>query len=174
MGIVFEHRIRMPSIFPQLTRSLAVTEGVCVGLNPDFDFEQAAQTTSRLVYRDWFSPAHLIGEVADALRTLRRYSLRLPRQLSNVLAQGLAGGITLKINPVGLEKPLHRMDAMANRISFALVVAAIILSSAIIFTSERLAVEAGGTAQVLSIVYVVAGVVLGAWLLYSIMRSGTV
>jgi hypothetical protein len=33
----------------------------------------------------------------DALRLVRRYSLRLPRQVSNVLAQGLAGGLTLQV-----------------------------------------------------------------------------
>jgi ubiquinone biosynthesis protein len=48
MGIIFEHRIRMPAIFPQLTRALTVTEGVCSwSSNPDFDFESAASKTSR-------------------------------------------------------------------------------------------------------------------------------
>ncbi len=171
MGIVFEHRIRMPAIFPQLTRALAVTEGVCLELNPDFDFETAASTTAEIVYRDWFSARHLAGEVVDVFRLLRRYSLRLPRQVSNVLSQGLAGGLSLKIQPHGVEKMMHRFDAMINRLSFAVVVAAIILSSAIIFTSGS-EIISEGPGRVLSIAYVVAGAVMGGWLLYSIVRSG--
>jgi ubiquinone biosynthesis protein len=172
MGIIFEHRIRMPSIFPQLTRALAVTEGVCIELNPDFDFESAARTTAEIVHRDWFSPRRLWEEALDGVRQLKRYSLRLPRQVSNVLAQGLAGGLTLRVKPIGIERVLHRFDAMINRLSFAVVVAAIILSSAIIFTSERVLVAEGGPARYLSIAYVVGGVIMGAWLLYSIVRSG--
>jgi len=172
MGIVFEHRIRMPSIFPQLTRALAVTEGVCIQLNPEFDFESAARVVAEIVYRDWFSPRHLLDEVVDALRQVRRYSLRLPRQVSNVLAQSLAGGMTLKIKPTGIEKIMHRFDGMINRLSFALVVASIIVSSAIIFTSERVLLSETGPAQYLSIAYVVGGIIMGAWLLYSIVRSG--
>jgi ubiquinone biosynthesis protein len=171
MGIVFEHRIRMPAIFPQLTRALAVTEGVCLTLNPDFDFERAASTTAEIVYRDWFSPRHLAGEVVDAVRQLRRYGLRIPRQVSNVLAQGLAGGLTMKIKPFGIDRIMHRFDTMVNRLSSGVVVAAILLSSAVIFTSER-AMEATGTVRYLSIAYVVGGAVMGGWWLYSMFRSG--
>ena len=172
MGIVFEQRIRMPSIFPQLTRALTVTEGVCLGLNPEFDFREAAAATTQIIYRDWFSPSHLLDEVVDALRMVRRYSLRLPRQVSNVLAQGLAGGLVLKLKPYGVEKVMHRFDGMVNRLSFAVVVAAVILSSAIIFTSERLMLAQSASGRFLSIAYVVAGIVMGGWLLYSIARSG--
>jgi ubiquinone biosynthesis protein len=171
MGIVFEHRIRMPAIFPQLTRALAVTEGVCLELNPDFDFEKAASTTAEIVYRDWFSPGHLTSELVDAVRQMRRYGLRLPRQLSNVLAQGLAGGLTMKIKPFGIDRVIHRFDTMINRLSSAIVVAAILLSSAVVFTSDR-AMEGTGPARYLSIAYVVAGALMGGWWLYSTIRSG--
>ncbi|MGD9495838.1 MAG: ABC1 kinase family protein [Armatimonadota bacterium] len=171
MGIIFEQRIRMPSIFPKLTRALAVTEGVCIQLDAEFSFDQAAAITTRIVYRDWFTPSHIFGEVVDYLRLLRRYSMRLPRQVSNVLVQGLAGGLTLKMRPIGLDPFLHRLDTMVNRLSFAVVVAAVIMASAIIFTSEP-AVAVPGATRYLSIAYVIVGVLMGGWLLYSILRSG--
>ncbi len=171
MGIIFEQRIRMPSIFPQLTRALAVTEGVCVQLNPDFSFDEAANATARIVYRQWFTPAHVLREVVEFVRLVRRYSMRLPRQFSNVLAQGLAGGLTIKLRPTGLEKYMHRFDTMVNRLSFAIVVAAVIVASAMIFTSEATA-SLSGPSRFLSIAYLVIGVVMGGWLLYSIVRSG--
>jgi ubiquinone biosynthesis protein len=107
----------------------------------------------------------------DFVRIVRRYSMRLPRQMSNVFAQGLAGGLTLKLRPIGLESLLHRLDTMANRLSFAIVVAAVILASAIIFTSPATATLSGFW-RFLSIAYVAIGVLMGGWLLYSILRSG--
>jgi ubiquinone biosynthesis protein len=76
------------------------------------------------------------------------------------------------VKPIGIERIMHRFDAMINRLSFAVVVAAIILSSAIIFTSELVLLTETGPGRYLSIAYVVAGVIMGAWLLYSIVRSG--
>jgi len=171
MSIIFEQRIRMPSIFPQLSRAMAVTEGVCVQLDPDFVFDEPAMATARMVYREWFTLSRLWGDVVDFVRLVRRYSMRLPRQMSNVLAQGLAGGLTLKVRPIGLEPMLHRLDTMTNRLSFAVVVAAVILASAIIFTSPTTATFSG-LWRFLSITYVVVGVVMGGWLLYSILHSG--
>ncbi len=171
MGVIFEQRIRMPAIFPQLTRALAVTEGVCVQLNPDFNFDKAANATARVIYRQWFTPAHVAGDVVEFVRLVRRYSMRLPRQVSSVLAQGLAGGLTLKLRPTGLEKYMHRLDTMVNRLSFAIVVAAAIVASALIFASGATASLPGPT-RFLSIAYVVLGLVMGGWLLYSILRSG--
>ncbi len=171
MGTIFEQRIRMPAIYPQLTRAMGITEGVCVQLNPDFDFNEAAGATAHVVWREWFAPAHILSELADLVWTVQRHSMRLPRQLSNMLAQGLAGGLTLKFRPTGLERYMQRMDTMTNRLSFAVVVAAIIMASAIIFTSET-AATMPGPLRLMPIVYVVIGAVMGGWLLYSILRSG--
>jgi len=60
---------------------------------------------------------------------------------------------------------------MVNRLSFAIVVAAVIVASAMIFTSNATA-ALSGPSRVLSIAYLVVGVVMGGWLLYSILRSG--
>ena len=171
MSIIFERRIRMPSIFPQLTRALMVTEGVCVQLDPDFVFDEPASTTARTVYREWFTLGHAWADVVDFARMARRYSTRLPRQFSNLMAQALAGGLTLKLLPTNIEKVLHRRDTMTNRLSFAGVVAAIIMASAVILTSPATA-SMTGLWRILSVTYLITGVLMGGWLLYSIVRSG--
>ena len=84
-------------------------------------------------------------------------------------AQALAGGLKTKVEYVGLERPMHRVDVMVNRLAFALVVAAIIVSSAVMFSSEAVTQLIGVP---LSVAYVVLGVLMAGWLLYSILRSG--
>jgi hypothetical protein len=68
-----------------------------------------------------------------------------------------------------LDWPLHRLDLMINRIAFAIVVAAIIGSSTTLVTNEGIA---GGLGDWLTFIYLGAGIVLGGWLLFSILRSG--
>jgi len=169
MALILEHRIRMPASFPQLVRALVVSEGACLTLDPDFDLRTAAERTADLIHREWLSPRRILGEALQALRELRRYGLKLPRQISHLLSQGLAGGLEVKVEHQGLDRTVHRFDIMVNRLSFAIVVAAIIVSSAVIFTSGTLE---GTVGLPLSIAYVAGGVIMGGWLLYSIVRSG--
>ncbi|MCD6359524.1 MAG: AarF/ABC1/UbiB kinase family protein [Armatimonadetes bacterium] len=169
MGTVLRHRIRMPASFPQLVRAMVVTEGVCLALDPDFNGKRVAERIGQIVARDRMSPQHLLNEMFQAVRDVKRYGLKLPRQLSHVMSQGLAGGLTLKLQHVGLDRTTHRFDVMVNRLAFAIVVAAMIIASAVIFTSGT---AEGVVGLPLSIVYVAGGVLMGAWLLYSIVRSG--
>ena len=169
MVVILEHRIRMPASFPQLVRALVVTEGVSLALDPDFDLRDVAQTIAQRIYREWFSPRRMLTETLQTVRELRRYGLRLPRQISHVLAQGLAGGLRVRIDHMELDRTVHRLDVMINRLAFAMVVAALIMASAVIVSSEK----AGEIIGVpLSVAFVIGGVIMGLWLLYSIVRSG--
>lgn len=169
MALILRHRIRMPPNYPQLIRAMVVTEGVCTGLNPDFDFSEASATTADMIYREWLSPMRLLREAVTQVGALQRYGMQLPRQVSHLLSQALAGGLKTKVEYVGLEPPMHRVDVMVNRLAFALVVAAIIVSSAVMFSSEAVTQLIGVP---LSVAYVVLGVLMAGWLLYSILRSG--
>lgn len=169
MALVLRHHIRMPASFPQLVRALVVTEGVCLGLDPGFSFREAAAKTGDMIVREWLSPAHIADELVGAIRELRRYGMRLPRQISQLFSQALAGGLKAKVEYVGLERPTLRVNIMVNRLAFAMVVAAIIVSSAVMLASEAVTDVIGFP---LLVAYVAIGVVMAAYLLYSILRSG--
>lgn len=169
MAVILEHRIRMPASFPQLVRALVVSEGACLSLDRGFDLRRAAERTADLIRQEWLSPRRILGELLDGARELRRYGIKLPRQLSHLMSQGLAGGLILKLRHQDLDRTVHRLDIMVNRLAFAMVVAAIIVASAVIFTSGS---AEGVVGLPLSIAYVAGGVLMGVWLLYSIVRSG--
>jgi len=169
MALTLKHRIRMPANFPQLVRALVVTEGVCLTLDPDFDSREAANKTANRIMREWLSPLRLLNEMVGVARDLGHYGMQVPRQISHLFSQALAGGLKVKVEYVGFEHPMHRMDVMVNRIAFAMVVSAIIVSSAVLFSSETVTRVIGTP---LSMTYVGIGVLMGAWLIYSILRSG--
>ncbi len=169
MGAVLRHRIRMPASFPQLVRAMVVTEGVCLAAYPEFNGRSVAQRLGQIITRDRLSLRHVLADALQSGRELKRYGLKLPRQLSHMMSQGLAGGLTLKLHHVGLDRTTHRLDVMVNRLAFAIVVAAIIMAAAVIFSSETATHVVGAP---LSVAFVVAGVIAGGWLLYSIVRSG--
>lgn len=169
MSIVFKHGVRVPPTFTAIAKSLMVAEGLCLQLDADFDGVDVLREEARVVLREHYSPRRLFNSLVKFARSSRRYAVQIPRQVNNLLAKLDAGQIRVRIFHENLDKPLHRLDMMVNRIAFALVVSAIILSSTMIMTSTRS--EAPLAAWVTGF-YVIAGVVLAGWLLYSILKSG--
>jgi ubiquinone biosynthesis protein len=99
----------------------------------------------------------------------------LPRRVDLLTEQLERGEMTLGIDVRRLDVTLRRVEAVGNRISFSVVVAALIIGSALILLGGE-----GATVFRLPFVdwalpipqigFVVAGL-LGAWWLFSIIRS---
>jgi ubiquinone biosynthesis protein len=93
-----------------------------------------------------------------------------PRQMKKLLRKTLRNDLHFKLSHTGLEKLIKDMDRSSNRISFALVIAAILVSSAIMHGTE-----VGPTVFGLSVLGLVSfgfAALMGVWLVISILRSG--
>jgi ubiquinone biosynthesis protein len=99
----------------------------------------------------------------------------LPRRIDVVSEQLERGQMTVGIDIRRLRQALQKMDAIANRLSFSVIVAAIIIGSALILAGGESAAVfrlpfTDVTLPIPQIGFVMAGL-LGAWLLFSIVRS---
>ncbi len=169
MGVIFHHRVRMPTFFTAVLRALVLTEGNCRQLSPDFDFRAPARDIAQEVLREWARPSNVARELWRAARDLHRFGLLIPRQVSEVLARAQAGGLRIKSEVQDLDESLRRADSMCNRVAFALVVAAMIIGSSVILASER---AVGLLSTPGAIAYGLIGALMGLYLLYSILVSG--
>lgn len=169
LGVIFRHRIRMPSIFPSVLRAMMLTDGNCRLLDPHFDFRVPAREISREVLRERARPQNLLRELWHSLRDLQRFGLLVPRQLSEVLSKAQAGGLKVKFEVEHMDDSLRRIDVMFNRLAFALVVAAMIIGSSVILASDR---AVGLLSTPGAVAYGLIGAFMGLYLLYSILTSG--
>jgi ubiquinone biosynthesis protein len=168
LALVFKHRVRVPATLGAIGRALMITEGVCRQLDAQFDYRQVAEEElGRIVRGGWWGRS---GQ--RTRRQLRRWLQAadlLPRQLSRLLRQASAGGVRTRLTIEQIDRHLHRLDVIANRLAMALVVAAFIVASALIVASEQATRTLSPLGATLPAV--TAGV-FGVWLLYSILRSG--
>lgn len=175
MEIAFAHRIRLPADLALLARTLIVLEGVALNLNPAFNFVEFAKPYLTGMMREQFSPRRWGAESVRALRSLRRLGNSLPRRATTLLDQLEDGEFTLHFELSRLDRVMLKLDSIANRLAFSVIVAALIIGSALI-------IRAGGDAvvwriplvnwnlPVAQITFVFAGII-GAWLLLSIIRA---
>lgn len=169
LRLLFHHHIVMPPIFAQIVRALVLTEAECRALDPRFDFREVARTVVNDTLLQLTRPRRAATELFRMGRSLHHHAMELPRQLLALMRKTDAGGLKVKLEYADLDRPMHRLDTMFNRLAASILVAAMILAPAL-----WVQVEIGGQRPLWHPAYVllVVGFTLGMWLLASIIRSG--
>ena len=167
--MISRHHIIMPPIFAQIVRALVLTDAECRALDPHFDFREVARTVVSDTLRFTTRPRQAVLEAYRVVRSLHQHALLLPRQLLSVLRKADSGDLKFRLDPDDLEKPMHRLDTMFNRLAFSIVVAAMILAPALWMQVDA---TREGPLWYLPGTLLAIGVALGSWFLWSIIRSG--
>jgi ubiquinone biosynthesis protein len=169
LRLLLHHHVVMPPIFAEIVRSLVLTEAECRALDPRFDFREVVRTVVHDTLLRFTRPRRAATELFRMGRSLHHHALELPRQLLALLRKTDAGGLKVTLELDHLDRSMHRLDTMFNRLAASILVAAMIMAPAL-----WLQVNIVGDRPVWHPAYVllVVGFTLGMWLLASIIRSG--
>ncbi|MCC6443533.1 MAG: phosphotransferase [Armatimonadetes bacterium] len=170
LGLISTFRLRMPPEFALLAKALLITEGICMSLDPDFDFNEAARPLAQQFAESRFSPRHLLGTVGDHLIELNRLASALPRQITHLLSKAEHGTFKMHLQLDRADDILLKFGAIANRLAVSIMLAAIIIASALIMTTNMKPLLWGYPA--LGLLGFLTAVIMSLWLIISIIRSG--
>jgi ubiquinone biosynthesis protein len=164
------HRLSLPTDLLLINKTLMLLDGVVRGLDPEFNFIEVAEPYAQKLLREKLSPSRLAGRLSSEVANLGDFLLALPTQSRKIINKVLRNDLHLKHSLSGLEKLIKDMDRSSNRIAFAMVLSSIILSSAIMHALDTGPKVFG--LSLLGILTFIGAVILGIWLLISIIRSG--
>ncbi len=174
MGVAFGHHIRLPSDLALLARTVVILEGVARSLDPSLVLAGYLEPFVGQLVRERVSVQRTMLEAAGMLRDLRGLAHVLPRRIDSITEQLERGDLTVGVEVHALTQALRKLDAVGNRLAVSVIVAAMIIGSALVlmggasavftlpFTSINLPVAQLG--------FILAGLA-GAWLVFSIIRS---
>lgn len=168
LEVTQKHRIIIPNDFTMLIKSLGMLEGILSELDPRINVLSVAnrymQTSEDLSLYDPISKEKLLISSYQLSKDL----FGLPMQLRELLTNANSGRAKIHIDLVDGDNKWRGLNKMVNRVVFALIIAALILSSAIIVAMAK----SPGISMIGVIIFLGAGL-MGIWLLISIIRSGT-
>lgn len=170
-AVMRRHRLRMPEDLALLLKTLAMNEGVGRRLDPGFNATAVAAPFVRRAMRQRLRPGAWEPELRRALIDLARVGLDLPGGMRRIARQLNRGELTVGLRPQGLDEPLHRLEAMINRLAMSIILAAFVVGSAVLMT----VFHPGGQQTWLGWFFalgLLAATVIGLWLLLAIWRSG--
>jgi len=172
-AVAFRHKIHLPGDLALLARTIITLEGTGLALDPNVVLVEAVRPFAELLVRERLSPATAGRRAMRALQQATDLAQALPRRVDDLWDQLEEGEITLGVDVRRLEVIIAKLNSMVNRIAFSVVVAALIVGSALILLggkdSWRLPVLGLGI-PVAQIAFLGA-VAAGGWLLISMIRS---
>lgn len=175
MEIAFRHHVRLPADLALLARTVVVLEGVVRSLDPSLVLAHHLEPFVAQFIRRRMSVKRMLVDSVATLREMEEMLRMLPRRVESISGQLERGDMTLGVEVRRLNQALGRVETIGNRISFSVIVAAMIVGSALIllggesaatfhipFTDIGLPIPQLG--------FVIAGL-SGAWLVFSVLRS---
>ncbi len=164
------HKLRIPPDFFLMMKAFVNLEGIASKLDPDFDMISHAIPYVTAAQFGKFTPARVFREFIGITRQSYKMLQILPSDIMEIIRLAKFGQLSLNLKVEGLDKMLNTMDQTSNRISFSIIIAALILGSALVLKSKVPPMIFG--VSVIGIAGFLAAAVMGMWLLIAIIRRG--
>lgn len=170
LDLASRHRLRIPPNIFLMMKSLTTVEGVARMLDPEFDIFGKAAPFIRSLLLERYSPQRLSADVFQLTADLMKFTRQFPQDLLDVARLARRQQLSLRIENRGLERTLSTHDQISNRLSFSIIIAALIIGSALIVISETPPFFYG--ISLIGIIGFSAAALMGIWLLVAILRKG--
>ncbi len=132
IGLVVAHGLAVPSSLMMVAKALLTVEGVGRNLYPEFTLQPVLEAIGHKYIMERLKPANLAKRFAavgtDYLDLLRH----LPKDASGISRQLRSGELTVGFRLRGLDPLRHTLDNVGYRLIFGIVLAALLISSALL------------------------------------------
>ena len=170
LGVMRRYRLQFPVDLMLLARAFVTTEGIGRQLDPSFQLVEHARPMAAEILRDRFSPSAVASGVGELGREVGDALQAVPRDVVELLSKARDGQLQIQFVHKNLEHFVQEMDRSSNRLSFAIVIAALIVGSSLIVLQGAGPYLFGVPAFGL-VGFLVAGF-FGIWLAIGILKSG--
>lgn len=165
-----KHHLRLPPDLVVMLRALSLTEELVRQLNPTHDLVSQAKPFMQRTRMERLRPRRVITSALEFAQEFGEAARELPNELRRIVSQVKTGRARVNFHHEGLEPASQALERSTNRLSFAVVVAALIIGSSLIIHSK--VPPLWGEVSVVGILgYLLAGL-MGFWLLIAILRHG--
>ena len=164
-----EHRLKVPGDLAIMIKALITAEGTARQLYPELNVvEEAEPYVKRLAIERW-KPLVLWQDLRRNIYNFLSLQRELPLRLGQIIEKIDRGELNIRFQHENLGGIRNTLENITNRLTFGIIIAALIVASSMIITTGVKPLLFGFPA--LGIIgYLVSGV-LGLWLVFNIIRS---
>jgi ubiquinone biosynthesis protein len=162
------YRLRLPPDFVIMIKALVSAEGTARHIYPDLNVVAEAKEHISKLAIERFKPEKLWRSFRFALSHFVGFQKELPRRIEAILNRADRGNLTFGFRHENLDGLRITLGNITNRLSFAIIIAAMIIGSSMIITTGIGPLLFGFPA--LGVIGYLISALLGLWLVFNIIR----
>jgi ubiquinone biosynthesis protein len=172
ISLARRYRLRVPPVFPLLTKALVTAEGLARAIDPTINVYEVARPYARRLLLERYDPEAVLEGATERALEYARYVEDYPEQVRQLLAEVADGELEVQLRHGGLDELIGEVDVLANRLVFAVVSSALLLGSCMLGAFDH-----GGPSlpylgvPVVSFIGFTLSLIMGSILLGLIFRS---
>ncbi|MBU0987548.1 MAG: AarF/ABC1/UbiB kinase family protein [Proteobacteria bacterium] len=170
LELVARHRLAIPPNTFLMMKTLTTIESVALMLDPDFDMITQTVPFIERVKLARFYPRRIAGDIIQLGSEMLHFMHQFPKDTLEITRLIRQQKLTVKMEHKGFETMLAKHDQTSNRISFSIIIAALIIGSALIVISAIPPLFYG--ISLIGIIGFLAAAIMGIWLLVAILKKG--
>jgi ubiquinone biosynthesis protein len=168
-ALVRDYHLTLPPDLVIMVKALVTAEGTARRIYPDLDVVTEAREQVTQVAVERFRPALLWRAIRTTISDLLAAQSEIPARLREILEKLERGELGLRFHFEELGRLIHTLENSSNRLTFGIIIAALIIGSSMIITTGIGPLLFGFPA--LGVIgYMISGI-LGLWLVFNIIRS---
>ncbi|WP_038056088.1 ABC1 kinase family protein [Thermodesulfobacterium hydrogeniphilum] len=136
LDIMRKYRVRFTPSLVLMLRALVIHEGIGRTLYPEFNMIEHVRPYVRRFMLKKFDFSKQCKEINLFLEDSALLLKELPSNLREILLKLKKDELAIKFEHRGLERLIYQLDKSSNRLSFAMVIAALVIGSSIIFQTQ--------------------------------------
>lgn len=165
-----KNRLRLPPDLFIMLKALSLTEELVRRLNPEHNLVQQAEPFMRGARMARLRPKRFVGSMLEFTRDFSELARDLPSELRRIVSQIKTGEARINFHHRGLEPAINSAERISNRLAYSVVLASLIIGSALIVQSKIPPVW--NDIPIIGLGGFVLAAVMAFWLLISILRHG--
>ncbi len=170
MDIITRHQLYIPPNLFLMGKAITTVEGVGMMLDPDFNCTSVSAPFIKRIRMERMHPKRMADDMLNFSTQIIQLLKDIPNEVRDILQQAKSGHSTIRIEHQGLAPAINTLDRVSNRVSFAIVLASLIIGSGLIVLSGI--PPRWQDIPVIGIVGFLSAGIMGFWLLISILRHG--
>jgi len=164
------NHVHPPTQFTLMLKSMMTIEALATSLDPDFRLIEALKPYAQRSSLKDFEPKQAFRNIRKAVLGAGDLASRLPEDVEAILTKFRHGKFQVRVHHEHLENLTKTVDKSSNRISFALIIAALLVASSLLVAQEG-TVLGLLSLQTMGVLGYVIAAIIGIWLIISIIRS---
>ena len=167
---MLRYKLKIPHQFHVLFKAITTIDGVARQLDPEFNTISHTRPFVEKLVRERHDPSRMLKDAALYSSELLDIIKIIPRDAYEILKKIKTGRLKIEFEHQGLSKFISEMDKSSNRVSFSLVISALIIGSSLIIMANKGPLVYGF--PVLGVLGFIFAGILGLGLAIAILRSG--